>query len=571
MPSRKVGAAWLSLPCLLAACGGTCPTPAHQAAATEPAAASSAAGAEPERDRVLGTAHPYTLLTVDPEARYVVMCQARKDTDGDGQIRVGHLRHGERVGDDLQAYFVERGAGEPIDAFLGRSGAGRYVAFLRGGKLVLLDVVQHRSVSLDTGLPAQPQATPLPPPLVSFGFDERFVVYQRQKKTGPVAVLRDLLSHEERELLEVPGLVWYATLTADEEWVELYSVTRDTDKNGKVELPAVATNLEADACGSALSYSTYGVDGDQSDRWLVPTAGGKPQRADDLVMPLGKRLLRRAPDGALWLDEGGDKRSQVAPASCGGVVLDANQRAVLVACPGTPAERAERTQRSLECLQQATQRGGPKAEDCLASDRSPLFAWTGSALRPLDIEVDRSQDTESATPYRFFPISAYHQGSAAAPAGPVLSLGPNTSDEFLYDTETYQLRALEHGHRVVALAETHYLEANEKNLSAVNLLSGESRAIGRTEGDVSLSGTGRFMFLRPLEIDLEQGSKVGEYAGQALAIASDGRLLVEGEEPEQSETSPASDYIDFLRRHGEHGYRVAPFGPLRWISVTGRR
>src|SRR5262245_5245192 len=55
------------------------------------------AGAE-----LIGTEHPYTVEVVTP--RFVILCQAREDTDKDGKTRVSMGLHGDTWGDQLVPY-----------------------------------------------------------------------------------------------------------------------------------------------------------------------------------------------------------------------------------------------------------------------------------------------------------------------------------------------------------------------------------------------------------------------------------------------------------------------------------
>src|SRR5688572_7781778 len=100
----------------------------------------------------VGTAHPALVLESSPDGRWVVLCQAREDTDGDGEIRVHVGAYGALSGDRLQTYWVEgAGAGEPLRGFVASDGFGHYVAFDRAGSLVLRDTWAATELELGAG------------------------------------------------------------------------------------------------------------------------------------------------------------------------------------------------------------------------------------------------------------------------------------------------------------------------------------------------------------------------------------------------------------------------------------
>ena len=81
---------------------------------------------------------------VGANGRWAAVCQARKDTDGDGKIAVRYGPRGELAGDAMRSYFVLGGGkGEPIDAVAAHDRAGRYVVLETKKRLVFLD---HRAL-----------------------------------------------------------------------------------------------------------------------------------------------------------------------------------------------------------------------------------------------------------------------------------------------------------------------------------------------------------------------------------------------------------------------------------------
>jgi hypothetical protein len=87
----------------------------------------------PPESEPIGSAHPTLVVTADPDARWVVLCQARKDTNRDGKTEVQVGYHGDTYGDDLLPYLVlGSGEGTAIDAFVSSDGSGRQIAYVQG-------------------------------------------------------------------------------------------------------------------------------------------------------------------------------------------------------------------------------------------------------------------------------------------------------------------------------------------------------------------------------------------------------------------------------------------------------
>lgn len=109
-------------------------------AAQQPAAPADTSHGEAIERRELGTAHPLLVQASAADGRWVVACQARQDTDGDGEVTIHSGHQGDMYGDALQLYVMfhdgeQMTAGGLADA----RPTGRYLALLRDGQLVVLD------------------------------------------------------------------------------------------------------------------------------------------------------------------------------------------------------------------------------------------------------------------------------------------------------------------------------------------------------------------------------------------------------------------------------------------------
>src|SRR5689334_16898306 len=77
----------------------------------------------------IGTDGAIVIEASDPDGRWVVACQARTDTNGDGKVEVNIGLHGDTFGDAMTPYLVVgTGAGEAIDAFVDQSSDGAWLA-----------------------------------------------------------------------------------------------------------------------------------------------------------------------------------------------------------------------------------------------------------------------------------------------------------------------------------------------------------------------------------------------------------------------------------------------------------
>jgi hypothetical protein len=309
---------------------------ARAGVAAPPAPASQAA--PPPTTRDVGTAHPTSVEAVAPDGRWVVLCQARRDTDRDGRVWTRLGQHGDFYGDRMEPYLVfPDGAGEPLDLFVAAAPGGRHLVFVARGRLILLDTLTNRRVDLGArGGRARDDRHPLgPDPVASFDEAGTRLLYLRQTKAGPRAVLRELATGAERVIDHGGGVLWRAALV-ESGWVVAW-----VRPGGGLAMRLPQTTLAGRRCrGPVASYSTFGVGGSGPIRRLIPLEGGPPVEARGLIGLAGRALLRRQDDGAIAWERGGRQRL-VAPAECGGAVLAffREEGPVLVACAklGKPA------------------------------------------------------------------------------------------------------------------------------------------------------------------------------------------------------------------------------------------
>jgi hypothetical protein len=240
-----------------------CPKAAPSSTTAAPTSTAAAPGqvAEPMRPAQskrlakgdYGTAHPTFLRTFDRvSSRWMALCQARTDTDGDGKVEIFVGHHGELMGDDMQLYFIiDGGEGTQVDSIVDTSFDDRWVAIVRGSALELVDTQTRAMFELkdaDIESDNRPGAAHR-----AARFSPEHVLYIRHRDKGDTLVIRDLASQAEREVT-VSDRIW--RFAEADRLVELYTIPHGSD------FPRLSTTLgEGECLGPPMSWSTHGQSG----------------------------------------------------------------------------------------------------------------------------------------------------------------------------------------------------------------------------------------------------------------------------------------------------------------------
>jgi hypothetical protein len=314
-------------------------------AALVPALALAARGDDdPAQDGGVGTAHRIHFVAAHPDGAWVVIAQAREDTDGDGTVRVGRGPHAEFTGDVTRTYLVRgSGAGEPIDAYVASSPSGRHVAFIRDGRLVLLDVAEGTEVNLSArGADADTRGFHRADRVASFDRVGRHVAYVRREGDLRRVVVRSLEgTGTEVEINPGSGLLDGADLTADGEWVVVRVVTRDSDRDGVLRLPHGAPSP---ASHPGAPFSRQGVLGDGTELRLARATGGAVEPLPSPFCVMGRRRVVRGRDWSLALAHSDGASTPLAGAEAGAIVHSYNpilEAVVVVHTAGEAKGRVE--------------------------------------------------------------------------------------------------------------------------------------------------------------------------------------------------------------------------------------
>ena len=317
-------AVW-SLALIATACGSrpTPPAPPGNPGGTPAAARTSGP---------VGTAGAIVIEASDPDGRWVVACQARADTNGDGKVEVNLGMHGDIYGDAMRPYLiVGSGPGEPVEAFVDQTSDGAWLVVIRQGALVLVEAATGRHTELAEADVRDDRYPTLGPRVAAFAGNER-VVFMRHRKTGDVVVSRELRGGREIEAV-VPGAVWRVEPDAGGVWTRVLTVRRDSDGNGTLEWPTQHTSLSDRGCrGPITSYGTYGAAGDEPDILWVAIDNGDVVDDDTVITVAGDALVRIGKDKALTIGT-----DVVLPAGCDPTVRGAGSdpARVIAGCGAT--------------------------------------------------------------------------------------------------------------------------------------------------------------------------------------------------------------------------------------------
>ncbi|QRO03079.1 hypothetical protein JRI60_50730 [Archangium violaceum] len=502
MNFRALLASALLLPACAAQRASTPSTP-------EPTASAAPTGLQREAGPI-GTAHPIVLQAAATDGRWVVACQAREDTNGDGKLEVRYGQHGDTRGDALAPYlFLDPGEGERLDDFLTADPTDRYLVVVRGGSLRLLDTYTRADTELAAPGTFPEGKAPRSALPVSFSRDGKHLLLV--VLTGPdkkaTAFLVNLADGSRREVQHGPGVLGEATLDPGGRWVMFGVLTQDTDGDGQLTWPKLKTSLSPRGCrGPILSASQYGYTGDKPSFVLGRVSGGPLVPAGDMLLPVGDLALRQGEQGELFVEDAAGQRTEWVPAGCGArpIHVDLEHQQLLVTC---------------------TARG-----NALELHGARVHQPLGLAVEPPHRRNELSSD-----PTRLYPVS---------PAAPVVN-------QSLVDLETRTV------HPVPVPGEVNYTEGTRalvvqeseagapKRLWFLDVATGEKRELGPVEG-YGIMAAGNLVYIQGALVDLSTGQLLGKLEEHLEVLDKQGRTL----------------------RTPSLGARLAPVGPLQWTPAV---
>jgi len=484
------------------------------------AAAVGFAGDPVPEPTAFGTAHPSILEAADPAGRWIVVCQARADTDGDGRIAVlFDQHHGIPYGDAVVPYLVIGGGdGVGIDTLLGVDPRSRYVVGRPKGRLTLYDTRKGSATDL-TPEPATAGESTSVESWVSFDDAGRRLLTARTRGSGKDAVtrlvVRELETGVERSLDPGAGLLVRGALSGDGASIVALVVTEDTDGDGELRIPKRRSSFYEGGCGGpAQAGSVFGWSGDRPTHRVLTVDGGVRRDSPGFLRFVGPRWVRRLSDGALVL-EGAGETTTVAPGAMKAEVLASDDQTATLLWASAASDEA-----------------------------TPVFALGPSGVREVGVRVR---------------VDPRHRASYPRPAR-ITAIG-DPEDGLAFDWSR-GVAVRTHG-RLVTSHGPHVLVARSEELVVMDVGAGTEavlpvtirRSLGRVWRAGALAAVGGFV------IDLPRAKVVGTYPypyrysplAPEWALRDDGALL---------RSAGRSGSVT-----GDAGYSL-PRGPFRWESPS---
>ncbi len=425
-------------------------------------------------DGQVGTAHQALVTAADPRGRWVTICQARADTDGNGYVgfRFGH--HGNNEGDEASLYLVRgSGAGEVIEGLIARDDSGRWLVVARErDEISLLDVEAGTSVTLFPAMGSlREELYPLKDPSITFDPSGEYLLYRRRSAQHVVLVVRHLGSGHEQIVDPGPGTLLSARWEGSA-WLRTRVVRDDVDGDGVIELPKDYGSGWDGTCGQG---STSFLGGASPDVRVEHIAWSTGLRRGEAYTSLADELLIEEAGAVAAVTPAGARRELAFSPGCRPIHGDAARGRVLADCDDSEATR-------LVVLDAAGQRELGRVPRTLSELRllSPRLLELGYFDGP-------SQWLDLATLRR-------HDGTPG-----------ETAD---------------------AVYEEHVLIRGERDV-LVDVAAGRERLVlGRSYWAPARSG-GRYVHAHPWLVDLERGKRLARIERTVHAVGSDGRLLVD--------------------------------------------
>lgn len=450
----------------------------------------------------IGTSGPFLLDRASADGRWLVVCQARRDSDGDGRLSVSLGPRGEPRGDLLERYLIAPGLEFAVDGLLVSDASGRFALVTERGALLLWDSHTQRvqdlsGLNADLRLSAESFAAVR---TLSFDPSSEHLLYVRAGEPSKRLIIRSLRDDTERELEPGPGSIWRARIDPGGVYAVLEMMTGASNGNKKADFPAPLLSAPRACSASPGRFHTFVGRGDHPETVLLPLGGGAPIHEPELVMPIRDALLLRDANGALLLQRAGTKRL-LEPAACKGRIVHADpaRELFLVGC----AQKQKPGRVSVELVSE-------------------------HGRKPLDIELASvGLDREVSDSPR------------------LVALYPGLETR-LFDADREQLLPLRTGDVVLATRGGRALVRRGKALVFYEADTQEERVLPYDLARYpDLLVTPPFAFVSPVLVNLETATVVGLSRKPPLALSTAGQLLVSDGEPDGA---------------------VLAFGPLRWIT-----
>lgn len=307
---------------MLVACSNKASEPERPitSVSTEPHDFSAQTTRESLRSKTLGTEHPILTLTAAPDGDWVVACQARNDTDGNGRISVQPTYVG-YLGDKFELFLLSTSfpKGEAIQGFLTSDLQGRRVVFATEDHVVLRDWVSGEDWSLPVGAVG-------PVALDDAGKQLLYVVREDEKSW---VVVRQIMERTEQRFSVGHKHVGFARFVGRGDWFQVKLADSPTSVRRSWGCPNKTNSI-----GPAAMQTRPESDFHHPGRWQTLSTKGVYEGR--LVVAAGQdQILVENAGGLDWIHSDGSVTGAV-PAGCGARLLGHYKHNLLVHCADEP-------------------------------------------------------------------------------------------------------------------------------------------------------------------------------------------------------------------------------------------
>jgi hypothetical protein len=476
---------------------------------TAPTASEAVASAEPQQPALrptsealvplFGKSVPTAFIASAPGGHWGVVCEASEEGNGDGKLAIRLTQHGEFEGAPLRHALYVNGKRLGIDEFAGSDPTGRYVAFVTGNELKLLDTSTDQTATLVEADTRATQASFRRLRSVTFSDDGRRLAYLRGKTTS-ILVVRDLSRQTEQTLALAGSPTYRLEFTPGSRYVQLEAPVRDTNKNGRLDWLTPLRKGPAPCPSPIPTYNVWQFPGDEPDVTLFDVETGRLSVPEGYALAAGSFVVRRTEDLRLIADNPGKQTLPVSSKECNGRVLhvDAATGAILFGCSSAWGQRRQ------------------------------MF------LRTQEARVELG-----------FDLAAYELDTALPTREPIVALYPG-NQSLLFNVRTRERWPLLDGTQVVSVSGNTALIEQNLQLTVITLnpdasFTARTGPIKRTPFSGVLR-QGAIVSVGPHVFDLAKRSYLGRYAADgsplALSRGGDGLFPVKAATPTELGSGP---------------------------------
>ncbi|HEY4176201.1 MAG TPA: hypothetical protein VGM90_05200 [Kofleriaceae bacterium] len=439
---------------------------------------------------------PTQVVAAGINGDWVVMCQARKDTDKSGGLNV---RNGfnSTMGDDQHAYLVVgTGLGQQIDDFFAADPTRRRALILRKKRVVLIQPGLGKDIDVSALSGDGP---------IEFDESGDHLIFARKRAGKTTIVIHAIDSGKENFLDPGSGKLVSLYTHPGDSWMEIQVFA-----NRKGDLPYKTTEGPSHGwCWTgAVSDSSVTTGTPPVTRYLSVDGKSPARELADVVGIGGDQLFRRAADGAITTERPGEQPRTIVPAACGGRAVGMHDGALVVAC---------------------TKRGAPSPLEEYAAD---------GTLRKINATITASDSDSTHDLGRFLFVT-----------------GRDANDTIIYLVTGKTHQSPEYQQTISHEGDSSLVQRGEH---LVVIEPSGDRTLGSIAQYPSTFDAGTFTYVEPLVIDRTGYTLIGtapthpsndawhgKYEGTITAVAKDGRVLV-GWGPEHGRWAWVSGPLEWI-------------------------